>query len=294
MRTNLTRPLLMIVALILAACACNLSGSNSTPATPPVNAGLTPGKGINPVAGKCGDGTCDNFEQANLNLCPQDCAIPRSTLSTPTVAQTGGQYAFHINLKIDWSATCSDTVCDATYIPHLVLYFRGNLQTQADQSVSGIGTISFISLDPCQTLMPENSSCEIGIPTTGSFSISGRSTGKASGAKGETLFITLHEQSLPRLPLTHTIQSVQGSIDLPMENTFDSFLSNLVSQAGIFDHELELLAVEPSSDLSSTEMEQASHWFSSTYQLKTKEGNLQYNLSASGGLLFIRPDMPMP
>jgi len=266
MKVRLT--LSLVIVLLLAACG----GSSSR--------------------GSCGDGKCDAVEQANPSLCPQDCTIPLGA-STPAGSQSGSEYAFHINLAIKWTVSCTG-VCDAAYIPQLGLYFRGNLTVQADHSVNGTGTMRFIYIDPCQTLMPANSTCEVGEASDGSFTISGQSLGTAPGAKGETLQLTLHLQELPKLPLMHTVQMPQGSLDIPMDTTIASFLRGLLSDAGIFDTAFEILAVQASGDLSAQEIESASRFFEGEYQLSTNDGAMAHSLTADGGLLFIRPDMPMP
>ncbi|MBA4379510.1 MAG: hypothetical protein C0393_02290, partial [Anaerolinea sp.] len=162
--------------------------------------------------------------------------------STPAGSQSGSDYAFHINLAIEWAVSCPGVVCDAAFIPRMVLYFRGNLTTQPDRSVSGTGTMTFISIDQCQTLMPGNSTCQIGEASEGSFTITGQSLGITPGAKGETLQLTLHLQELPKLPITHVVQQPQGTLDIPMDTTFASFLGELLSNAGIFDTSFEILA----------------------------------------------------
>jgi hypothetical protein len=150
----------------------------------------------------------------------------------------------------------------------------------------------FTYLDPCQTLMPANSTCTVGDPSDGSFTISGKSLGTASGAKGETLRLTLRLQELPKLPLTHTV--LVPAMVIPMDATIASFLQGLFADAGIFDTPLELLAVQASGDLSAQEIESASRFFEGAYQLSTNDGVMVHSLTAEGGLLFIRPDMPMP
>lgn len=67
----------------------------SQPPTPMPPTATSAAQGAKP-AGKCGDGTCDEMEQKNPALCPQDCATAQAsatvppTVATPTGTDTPG------------------------------------------------------------------------------------------------------------------------------------------------------------------------------------------------------------
>ncbi len=71
---------LLILLLVLSIVACGPSGGGETPeGVEAVPSAETPGgPGPGPGEGRCGDGVCDEAEQANPNLCPQDCAASPS------------------------------------------------------------------------------------------------------------------------------------------------------------------------------------------------------------------------
>ncbi|MBN2149616.1 MAG: hypothetical protein JW726_19670 [Anaerolineales bacterium] len=80
MRNRLIKTWLLPVLLLCLALACGESSATETPAivAPP------------PAAGgevRCGDGVCDDAEQANPDLCPQDCASPELTAVPMPTAQ---------------------------------------------------------------------------------------------------------------------------------------------------------------------------------------------------------------
>jgi hypothetical protein len=73
--------------LLLAAAACGPAGGGETPTATAMPAPMS--SPATPVAmGRCGDGICDEAEQAKPKLCPQDCEPtqpPAQEASTPTL-----------------------------------------------------------------------------------------------------------------------------------------------------------------------------------------------------------------
>ncbi|MGD2146237.1 MAG: hypothetical protein PVH41_06065 [Anaerolineae bacterium] len=65
-RTKRAIPIVAAVVVLLMAAACGPSGGETAPPTAtPAAPGQSPGT--------CGDGVCDEAEQSNSSLCPQDC-----------------------------------------------------------------------------------------------------------------------------------------------------------------------------------------------------------------------------
>lgn len=99
-------------ALLLGLAACVTPTETPTPAElmrPPTRP-LLPS--ATPTQGPCGDGICDEAEQANASRCPQDCA-------TPTAEPTSGEILPPPTRPLLASATlrelrCGDGVCDAS------------------------------------------------------------------------------------------------------------------------------------------------------------------------------------
>jgi hypothetical protein len=94
------KPWLLILLMLLPMLACGLPGSGET-AEPAESAALTePPLALSPAAipaapdqppgeSPCGDGVCDEAEQANTALCPQDCggaAVPRAEVTLAPAA----------------------------------------------------------------------------------------------------------------------------------------------------------------------------------------------------------------
>ena len=65
------------VLVLLTAVGCGAPGGEETPA------GSTTPAPPTPPQGHCGDGVCDEAEQADSSLCPQDCEVAQEP-STPT------------------------------------------------------------------------------------------------------------------------------------------------------------------------------------------------------------------
>ncbi len=82
--------LVLLVTTVLAACG---SGTGDT-------ATASPAVSQQRTAGSCGDGICDQAEQANAELCPSDCQAQRpATPTTPPPSAAAGR--------------CGDGICDA-------------------------------------------------------------------------------------------------------------------------------------------------------------------------------------
>ena len=60
--------------VLLTALACGPLGGGETPEPTQTPAPTETPAGPAPGQGRCGDGVCDEAEQANPSLCPQDCA----------------------------------------------------------------------------------------------------------------------------------------------------------------------------------------------------------------------------
>lgn len=229
--------------------------------------------GASSSQGLCGDGKCDAVEQANPKLCPQDCTIPMGA-STPAGSQSGSDYAFHINFQMDESVSCPGAKCDNAYIPHMVLYFRGNVNAAADGPAAGNGTMYFIGVDPCKTLMPDVSSCNVSGASSGKFTITGR-------MQNGKLEMTLHLSQMPTISVTMVSQYPLGSVTIPLDATYQEEMKQVFSQAGIFEKTFSVSPEISTSDSAAT--------FEGSYTF----GGAR-TLHGFGGLIFISPDMPMP
>ncbi len=62
----------LVVALVVVACGSTTSPATSVAETGPTATSPPPEKPA--AAGRCGDGVCDEMEQGDPDLCPQDCA----------------------------------------------------------------------------------------------------------------------------------------------------------------------------------------------------------------------------
>jgi N-acetylglucosamine-6-sulfatase len=79
--------LLLVAGMVLPGC--DAPGSEETPTSPPLPAETAGGPVV--TQGRCGDGVCDEAEQANPALCPQDCpsppTAPMAVADTPTLPE---------------------------------------------------------------------------------------------------------------------------------------------------------------------------------------------------------------
>lgn len=206
--------------------------------------------------------------------------LPGSGAAAPAGAQnTTGETAFHVNFLIDESVSCTGT-CDSFSIPRLVLYFRGSMAPNASGSLRGNGTMRFIGADPCETLMPNVSSCQLDGVSDGSF------TAEGEALPGGKLRLTLHLQQAPVLSgAMVTRHPVQGNITLPFDATYSQELKSLFENAKIFETPYEVQGGIGSNA--------AVNW-EGTYELKASDGATVRRMHGFGGLFFISPETALP
>jgi hypothetical protein len=98
-------PAVLLGLLLLAACGSTATPATGTPVTEAAATATQPPPAPSGPAGKCGDGTCDEAEQANPDLCPQDCATPTTAAMAPTAEPVPTQPA-------PVQGRCGDGACD--------------------------------------------------------------------------------------------------------------------------------------------------------------------------------------
>lgn len=194
-------------------------------------------------------------------------------VSTPAVSQSGSDYAFHINFQLDEQVSCPGK-CDTAYISHMVLYLRGDVAVDANGSASGSGVMRFISVDACQTLLTDISSCSVTGFTDGAFTIEGR-------LNGNDLEMTLHLTAMPVLSATMMTQMPSGSVSISLDGMYEEEIKQTLMNAGVFE---KTFLVSPE--------------ISTTSSAANFEGEYVFGgnrtMHGFGGLFFISPDMPMP
>jgi hypothetical protein len=149
---------LMMVGL--ATLACGPLGGGETP-TPTLTL-------PHPPEGRCGDGVCDEAEQANPALCPQDClevpggepppggeappdttvtatptrGAPAQATATPTATPSPGR----ARLKLQWTSSYGDCQADSH---HAEMEFTLSLTEDGGLTGSGQGTMGAEGVARC-------------------------------------------------------------------------------------------------------------------------------------------------
>jgi hypothetical protein len=228
---------------------------------------------------------------------PGGTASPGSTPagSGSPQGEAGTSYAFHINVNIDESGTCPGSAkCDVAFVPHSVLYFRATLTVQPSGTVTGNGTMVFVDLQPCQTLMPDVSSCSVTRASDGAFAVEGKRLAAGSGRGTDTLLLTMRLKELPKVSATMTTAHPSGPIKIPFDTTCAHLLSQMLAQARVFDSPFEVSPVVLSGGVSDEMIARASRTFEGTFVQRTAGGSAVHTIHGLGGLFFIPPDTPGP
>jgi hypothetical protein len=207
---------------------------------------------------------------------PTPTTIPNLISNNPSNPNaSSSDVAFHINFNMDESAVCSAGVkCDNAYVPKISMYFRGDIDRSSSGNLSGSGSIILTNAEPCQTLIPENSSCEVTQVTDGTFSITGH-------AEGNQLALTLQIIQMPTMQVIYTVKHPSGNVVLDLTTTYAEEFTKLFESAGVVDKEFTI-----NSDISTTS---SAINFEGTYTF----GGMR-TLHGFGGLIVINPDTPLP
>lgn len=203
---------------------------------------------------------------------PTPTSLPMHPISTVTPAVSN--HAFHINFIMDETATCPGSAkCDNAYIPKMVLYLRGNVNVAANRA-SGDGTMMFISVDACKTLLPDTSSCKVNGTTNGSFTISGQ-------MQADKLEMTLHLREMPRISVVMTSKHPSGPVTVAYDSTYQEEMKKVFENAKIFETPIQATPTIASGNPAA--------YFEGTYTF----GGAR-TLHGYGGLFFIPTDSPLP
>jgi hypothetical protein len=193
--------------------------------------------------------------------------------NTPAVSARE-KHAFHINLALDEIVKCpGSSPCDFAYLPKFLLYFRGDIQVTG-ANLDGNGIITVLDASPCQTLMPDLSSCQVKGVTEGAFSISGQ-------AQGNQLRLTLHLEKMPALSVSMTSHHPSGDVVLDLTPTYQEEMKKVFINAGIFEKEFQTVAALPASA--------PALYYDGSYTF----GGTR-TLHGAGSLIFISPEMTLP
>jgi hypothetical protein len=119
----------LVLTMILTAASCSSTGETqgSSPS------GETQGSGLSgETQGNCGDGVCDQAEQANPSLCPQDCVQQPPSGETGSEPQGGSAWS----ARVVWD-------CDADYgngqIDRWSVEINYDFDVGADGTITGSG-----------------------------------------------------------------------------------------------------------------------------------------------------------
>lgn len=118
---SIHRSIRLIPFILLLVCAVTACGAEATPTLTPTIAQPPGGSG-----GRCGDGVCDEMEQANPEPCPQDC----STLQQQPGGCTTREWLLVVNGCSDWHGNAEPSA-------HICSSFEVCLKEDAQCNIQG-------------------------------------------------------------------------------------------------------------------------------------------------------------
>jgi acetyl esterase/lipase len=129
----------LVFLLLLPALACGPLAAGETPTA----VSTAPAAGSPPPKDRCGDGACDEREQQNPALCPEDCGTSTSPDGTPGVVPTPGpgQTADVVFAVVDGTSLTLDVYLPETGGPHpaVVLVHGGAWKGGDKANHAGLG-----------------------------------------------------------------------------------------------------------------------------------------------------------